>query len=298
MILPMEILKKRMALGLLALWVTVFNPCRLFAQDELLDQLEEEQDWKSDDALSTFKSVKLVNLETTEMLGKGVFYFGVAHRFGTLQRPIKDFFGLDNAITRLTFTYGIVDNWQAGASRSTFRKTYDIYSKEILVKQKEAGFPLTIALHQLLSIDTQFSEQSLPGLRFADRVALIGQLIAAHRFDSRFSALINASAIHENTVLYAPQENTQFVLGVGARYRLSKRSTVMAEYAGHLNRAEGSPYSNPFSIGWTIETGGHVFQLVLGNSQNMGERGVLTQTVGDWESGDIYFGFNLIRAFN
>lgn len=274
-------------------------PSSLCGQEELLGELEQrEARWgEGEDALSTFKSVKLVNLETTEMLGKGVFYFGVAHRFGSLQRPLADFLGLDNAITRLTFTYGISDGWQAGASRSTFRKTYDVYSKETLFRQQESGFPLSVALHHLLSIDTQFSEESLPGLTFNNRLAYINQLILARRIDSRLSGLLNATVLHENTVLYDPQENTQFVIGVGARYRISKRSTLMAEYAAHLNRAEGSPYTDPLSIGWTIETGGHVFQLVLSNAQTMGERGVLAQAIGDWGNGEIYFGFNLIRAF-
>lgn len=269
------------------------------AQEELLKELEEEEtSWQySDEALSTFKSVKLINLETTEMLGKGVFYFGVAHRFGSLQRPLEDFFGLDQALTRLTFSYGIVDNWHVGFSRSTFRKTYDIYSKEVLFKQREQGFPLTIVLHELLSIDTAFNEDNLPGLKFKNRLAAVAQLIVARRFGNRFSGLFNATYLHENTVLYDPQENTQFIAGAGARYRISKRSTLMAEYAAHLNRAEGSPFNDPFSVGWTIETGGHVFQLVLSNAQTMGERGVLAQASGDWGSGDIYFGFNLIRSF-
>ncbi len=272
----------------------------LSAQDDLLSELEAREDTigKPEDALSTFKNVRLINLQTTETVGRGVFFFGVAHRFGSLQKPLTDFFGMDNAISRLTFTYGISDNLHVGASRSTFRKTYDIYSKQVLIRQREEGFPLTIALHELVSIDTQFNESTLPGVEFEDRLALVAQLLVAHRFDSRFSLLLNASLLEENTVLYAPQENTQFIIGGGARLRISKRSTIMAEYAAHLNRAEGSPFSNPLSVGWTIETGGHIFQLVLSGTQTMGERGVLGQSVGDWGTGDFYFGFNLIRSFN
>jgi hypothetical protein len=55
---------------------------------------------------------------------------------------------------------------------------------------------------------------------------------------------------------------------------------------------------NSFSLGWDIETGGHVFQLVFSNSQSMIETQYIGQTTGRWNKGDIYFGFNISRNFN
>jgi hypothetical protein len=46
-----------------------------------------------------------------------------------------------------------------------------------------------------------------------------------------------------------------------------------------------------------IETGGHVFQLILTNSVAMRENGFLGQTTGQWLEGDIHFGFNISRVF-
>ena len=54
---------------------------------------------------------------------------------------------------------------------------------------------------------------------------------------------------------------------------------------------------NPLSIGLDIETGGHVFQLHLTNSQSIIERGFITETAGNWLDGDIRFGFNITRVF-
>jgi hypothetical protein len=55
---------------------------------------------------------------------------------------------------------------------------------------------------------------------------------------------------------------------------------------------------NSLSLGMDIETGGHVFQLHLTNSQGMFERAFLTETSGTWGDGAIYFGFNLSRVFD
>jgi hypothetical protein len=46
-----------------------------------------------------------------------------------------------------------------------------------------------------------------------------------------------------------------------------------------------------------IETGGHVFQLMLTNSRQMIEKGFIAETDGQWPDGDIHFGFNISRIF-
>jgi hypothetical protein len=55
--------------------------------------------------------------------------------------------------------------------------------------------------------------------------------------------------------------------------------------------------TNSLSLGVDIETGGHVFQLHITNSQGMFERAFLTETTGRWTDGDLFFGFNLSRVF-
>ena len=59
--------------------------------------------------------------------------------------------------------------------------------------------------------------------------------------------------------------------------------------------SENSINSN--SIGFDIETGGHVFQLHVTNSQGMFERAFIGETTGKWSAGDLYFGFNISRVF-
>jgi hypothetical protein len=63
--------------------------------------------------------------------------------------------------------------------------------------------------------------------------------------------------------------------------------------------ANGLPSGNyfPFSVGFDIETGGHVFQLNFSNAIGMNERAFLTETTNSWSNGDVLFGFNLSRVF-
>jgi hypothetical protein len=52
-----------------------------------------------------------------------------------------------------------------------------------------------------------------------------------------------------------------------------------------------------FNLGVDIETGGHVFQLYITNTQGMQEPYFIAQTGGSWENGDIHIAFNLYRTF-
>ena len=69
------------------------------------------------------------------------------------------------------------------------------------------------------------------------------------------------------------------------------------EYGLMTSRPEELNYNNLLSIGFDIETGGHVFQLHFTNSRTMLEHSFLTEA-GDWSKGDIHFGFNISRVFD
>jgi hypothetical protein len=57
-------------------------------------------------------------------------------------------------------------------------------------------------------------------------------------------------------------------------------------------------YYNPLGIGIDIETGGHVFQIMLTNSQFMREAGFIGKTTGSWSDAGIHLGFNVARVFS
>ncbi len=269
------------------------------AQDDLLDELEAENNIDSLKLTvpSAFKALKIVNLESTKLADKGDFYFIVAHRFGSVENGFDDLFGLDNAVTKLSFLYGFTDWLNVGFARSSFQKTYGVHAKYKLFSQTEGGSPVNVTGYNLVTLNTELDRAFLPLLEFDNRLAYTWQILVSRKFSDSFSFQLAPSLLHENLVSFIPQANTQFILGLGGRIKVSKRMSINADYGWHLNRAANSPFNNSLSIGVDIETGGHVFQLHFTNAQPMFENGFLANGTGDWTEGVFFFGFNLSRVF-
>lgn len=276
----------------------MFFTLQLKAQNSLLGQLESTNTEVKPLVKSTFKSYKLVNFETTKLVPKNHLNFIVAHRFGTIKNGIEDLFGLDIASTRLQFVYGLTDKINLSFSRSKFERTYDFGGKYLLVNQQVKGFPLSIAGHHTMAINTLLTSAIFPELEFKHRLRSMHQLLIASKINKKLSVEFIPTILHDGLVSLDSQDNWQYALGFGGRYLLTKRMGLIADYGWHLNRASDSPFKNVFSLGWEIETGGHVFQLHFSNAQGMFENAFINQAIGDWSKRDIYFGFNINRVFN
>lgn len=276
--------------------VVCISATLLFSQEGLIDKIDNDSIWGIDEN-AAFKGLKIVNFESTKLVAKNDFYFIVSHRFSSIKNGFDDFFGLDNAVTRLQFVYGITDNLNVGVSRSSFQKVYDVAVKYGFVQQKEEGAPVNIAAYGILGINTFLDEDFDPTLSFSDKLIYTAQLLISRRMTEKLSLEVMPTYLYESYVFFDQQENPQAVLGLGGRYKLGKRWSVNTDYAWHLNRASGSPFKNALSVGVDIETGGHVFQMHFTNAQPMTESGFIGQATGDWGRGDIFFGFNLSRVF-
>lgn len=248
-------------------------------------------------ATAAFKGLKIVNFESTKLVAKKELTFIVSHRFGSIENGFDSFFGLDDAVTRLNFVYGITDGINIGVSRSSFQKIYEASAKYRLVRQKENGFPFTIVAYNSILINTALEKENLPKLEFRDRLGYTAQLLISKKVSSKLSLEVAPTFFHDNFVAYDDQHNSQYAIGFGGRQKLGKRWSINLDYGWHLNRADGSPFKNPLSIGFDLETGGHVFQMHFSNAQAMNTNGFLGQATGDWSDGNIYFGFNLSRVF-
>ncbi|MCB0462331.1 MAG: DUF5777 family beta-barrel protein [Flavobacteriaceae bacterium] len=267
-----------------------------FAQDDLLREIDTEA-IQNDFVFAAFKALKIVNFESTKLTAKKQFTFVVSHRFGSIKNGIDTFFGLDDAVTRLNFIYGISDAVNIGVSRSSFQKIFEASIKYRLIRQKENGFPFTIVGYNSVLVNTVLEKDNLPKLEFKHRLGYAFQVLVSSKFSENLSLELAPTLFHDNYVVINNQDNTQYALGFGGRYKLGKRWSVNADYGWHLNRATESPYHNPLSIGVDLETGGHVFQMHFSNAQAMNVNGFLGQSTGSWSDGNIYFGFNLSRVF-
>ena len=131
---------------------------------------------------------------------------------------------------------------------------------------------------------------------FSSRVAYYNEVVIGRKFSNAFSLQLSPIMVHRNLVTNANDENNTWALGIGARLKLSKRTAFVVDYHPILSGREPGT-KDPLSMGFDIETGGHVFQLHFSNSTGMNEKAFLTGTTSDFWKGDIRFGFNLSRVF-
>lgn len=268
-----------------------------FAQDDLLDELEAEAtNTHTTFSYPTFKTLKIVNLQSTKVASKGDIYLYVSHRFGTIKDGVSTLFGLDYANTKIELLYGITDYLQVAVSRESVRKTY-AGSAKLKFTEQSNRFPLNITGYGAINVNTELSEKQYPKLLFFDRLSYASQLLISRRFGDRLSVEVAPTFIRQNLVLEPFQDHNQIALGLGARFKLNSRVSINADYSHNFSRAEASVYKNPLSIGVDLETGGHVFQLMFTNAQSANEPGLITNANGDWSKGDIFFGFNIVRVF-
>ncbi len=258
---------------------------------------------KKENVTATFKATRIINSSSVENLGAGVLDFRIAHRFGQLNQGFENFFGLDNATTRIALDYGITKWLMVGIAHSTFNKENDGFVKVKVLPQKEHGMPVTVSYAGYVSVQTAPAPILPPGdtWLFSNRLYYAHQLLIARKFNDRISLQLMPSVAHYNLVDSSKFSNNTFALGVGGRVKLTRRIALTGEYFYRLTNADlltsGQRTYNTFSLGLDIETGGHVFQLMFTNAQGLTERTFIGQTTDSWDKGALHFGFNISRLF-
>ncbi|UHO38821.1 hypothetical protein H5J24_01110 [Chryseobacterium capnotolerans] len=275
------------------LFLSVFSSVFAFAQEDLLKDIDTIKT-NSDTSQPAFKALQIVTGQSTKLAAKKEWYMVVAHRFGDVSAGFKDFFGLDNASTKLGVIYGVTDAISLSLSRETNMKTFEGGIKYKLVRQNE-NFPVDIVGYNVMGVNTALDKDTYPHLTFSDRLSYLTQALISRRFSDKFSLQLTPSYVHKNLYEPSTEDKNQFLAGLGGRYKISKRISINAEY--FVNFDNHSFYKNPLSLGMDIETGGHVFQLLFTNSQINSDIGYLTNATGNWGKGHIFFGFNLYRVF-
>jgi Membrane bound beta barrel domain (DUF5777) len=270
----------------------------LLAQDDLLKGLEDKNPSK-EYISNAFKSSRVINAHSMEMIGAGSMDFRILHRFGPVSQGIGDLFGLDQASMRLGFDFGLTKNLTIGIGRTTFKKELDGFLKYRFIQQSTGvkASPVSLVGVAGLSVYTFKSPDPTKPIPFNDRVGSYFQLIVGRKFSNNFTLQISPTLVHRNVVA-ANDENDILALGFGARYKFTKRMAFVVDYSYVANGLPKTTGANPLSLGVDIETGGHVFQLHFSNSTGMNERSFITETTNTWGSGEVRFGFNLSRIFD
>lgn len=272
---------------------------KAFAQQEDLLALVKEDSVQKQPVTAAFKSSRVIMSHSIEMLKPGVLDFRILHRFGNINLGISELFGLDNATMRMGFDYGITRHLTVGVGRSTYRKELDGFLKYRLLQQAtgEKAVPLTLVAVAGTTLSTMKWEDPTRKNHFSSRLGYYGQLVAGRKFSEALTLQLAPTVLHRNLVATTEDDNNLFAAGVGGRLKLTKRISLNVDYYYVVNQNDDLSLHNPLSVGFDIETGGHVFQLHFTNAVGMNERVFLTETVNDWADGDIQFGFNISRAF-
>ena len=272
--------------------------------DSLMDMLNTNAPANKDYTSATFKATRIIDGSSVENLGAGVLDFRISHRFGDLSSGTQNFFGLDNATTRIGIDYGITKWLMVGIAHNVLNKEDDGFLKVKILKQAKHSMPFTLSYVGATSIQTT-PTPSLPVATdkwlFSNRLYYTNQLLLARKFSRSISLQLMPTVVHYNIVDSTKFSNNTIAIGAGGRIKINKRIAVTGEYYYRVTNANllvnGQHTYNSFSVGIDIETGGHVFQLLVTNSQGLTERTFIGQTTDSWSKGALHFGFNISRVF-
>ncbi len=265
---------------------------------DLLSLLGEEEP-TVDYATATFKTTRVINMHSVENAAAGVLDFRINHRFGPFNMGVNNLFGLDLAYIRLGFEYGITDRLMVGFGRSNVNKELDFFGKYKILRQStgKKNMPISLSWFSSTVIRTDPYPTTDRKNYLSSRFFYCHQLLIARKFNESLSLQLAPTLVHRNMVLDSTIKNDVLALGAGGRMKITRRTSINAEYVYVLPNQLEYKYKNSFSVGIDIETGGHVFQMHITNSYPMNEKGFITETTGTWGAGDIRFGWNISRVF-
>jgi hypothetical protein len=272
-----------------------------YAQKDLMDILDKKTTEEINYTSATFKSTRVMNGHSVERMPPGQLDLRISHRFGTLKSGPYEFFGLDQSSIHFGLEYGILNWLMLGIGRGTYEKTFDGFAKFTILRQSSGARVMPVSVSALSSVAATSVKWSDPGRTnyFSSRLSYVIQLLIARKMSQSFSFQIAPTFVHRNLVSTELDPNDLYAIGAGGRMKLTKRISFNAEYYYTVNQHSymGQTVYNPLSVGFDIETGGHVFQLIFTNSLAMIEKGFIGETTGSWAKGDIHFGFNISRVF-
>jgi hypothetical protein len=281
-------------------FLTVIKLC---AQDDLLEMIDNETNEETVYTSATFKSSRVINGQSIEQMKARQLDVRIHHRFGTLNSGVDGFWGLDESNVYLGMEYGLTDNLMIGLGRTSIEKTVNGSLKYRLTRQStgKKNMPVSISLFTAMDVKTAKWPYSDRKDYFTNRLTYVFQALVARKFNDKLSLQLSPILVHRNLVEAATDMNDIYALGMGGRFKLTKRVSINAEYfmvVRPFYNFDSFNETNSLSIGFDLETGGHVFQIMLTNSAGMIEKGFIGETTQKWNDGGIRLGFNISRVFS
>jgi hypothetical protein len=187
------------------------------------DSLKNKQSGKTIYADETFKSSRVILGQSVENPPNGALVLLVSHHFGAINTGFYEYFGLDQASTRIGLEYGINNFMAIGVGRSTYQKTFDGYLKFWVLRQSRGNrnIPLSISVFGNMAVNTLKLSNPKEKDYFDARLSYCTELILARKFGNVFSLQIAPTWVHKNLVPTPQDHNDLFSIGTGVSFRLS-----------------------------------------------------------------------------
>ena len=228
----------------------------------------------------------LAALPTTLRMPGGKWAFRVTHRFnrnlgqGDFGDLASDLFGLDGGgQIGLEVRIGLRDGTQVGIHRTSDR-AIQLFAQHNLLDQR-SGDRFGLDAIATFEGDDNLSENHKSALG-----VVLSKAVA-----SRATLYVEPLAVVNANPFENGDEHT-LMLGLGARIRLTRSMYALAEYTPRV--AGYDPEADQMTFGIESRTGGHLFQINVGNG--------LGTTLGQLAGGGVdydqwFLGFNISRKF-
>jgi hypothetical protein len=269
----------------------------------------------------TWKDTRLIDVQTTKVPAPGIMEFRIMHRFGDVggngNGGFHTLYGFDIASDILfSFEFGIIKNLMIGISRSKQQELIDLTLKYKFLTQKADAMPISAAIYEDVGVTPEVNSALYAGApstispNFSDRLSYFSELIVDRRFNDHLSIELLGGLSHRNYVLAnvntdnnSSDENNIPFAGIGGRIMFNKHSGLIVDYyylfSQYRMNNSNTPFYAPLSIGYEVETGGHVFEINFTNASFLDENNIIPNTQSSWlKNGGFKLGFSISRVFN
>lgn len=304
-----------------------FLSATLQAQDSTVITEEVEAPVKQKPVKNTFQSIWIIDNQTVMVPIKGTLEMDIMHRFGTVNKGYKDFWGFfAPSNIRLGANYAPINNLNVGFGITKEHMLWDVNIKYAIITQTKRKYPVSVSYYGNMAIDSRKDPVIYDNSEIkykADRFFYFHQLIIARKVTDKISLQVAPSLTWQNAVagyytkndstgkeIYRSMKHAHFAIAVAGRMKLTNVTSIMFNYDQPLTKHNSNNPNPNVSFGVEFNTSSHSFQLFFTNYFNLNQqRNNLFNdnspfkytdnvTGKQIEGGQFLIGFNITRLWN
>ena len=264
---------------------------------------------------ATFNSTRIINMQSVEAVSEGNLQFLISHHFSYLWNKdagggenFAQLLGLNSGVahTYLSFDYSPKKWLNIGVAAAGSSK-YEGFAKIKLLRQQTGvrNIPVSVAFYSMVNVNAAKD----PDVQLAwNKYSFMNQLLIARKFSDKLSLQLMPTWIHFNIVPYGINNSNEVLsLGLGGKYKLNSKHNITFEYARQMNMYNNLITKNGaiisykpdiLSLGWEINTGGHLFQFYVGSTTDASNIDQLARNNSNIKDGNFAFGFTINRSLS